>query len=139
LASDFAIIGSQEVLLKYKFAFDEPETLADGTVAEIIYNKILLDRILWMDETDNSLSNDQDASGPRSKTYANDSLNRASQRATRGASHVTNCASVTMAGVPLPPLFIFSSDASEERMAVNDAWTETMGKIRGKWGHNALH
>jgi hypothetical protein len=40
-----------------------------------------------------------------------------------------------MAGVPLPPLFIFSSDASEERMAVNDAWIETMGKIRGKWGH----
>jgi hypothetical protein len=40
-----------------------------------------------------------------------------------------------MAGEPLPPLFIFSSGACEERMAVNDVWIETMGKIRGKWGH----
>ena len=41
-----------------------------------------------------------------------------------------------MAGELLPGLIILPSDAQiTANQAVNDAWVETMGKVKGKYGH----
>ena len=124
------------VYLKYGFAFDEPEALANGTVAEITMNPLLLGRAIVFDETEFRLGNDSDVGGTRAGTYANASLNRGGSRHTRSNNHVTGGLAVSMAGEALPPLVIFSSSAEkEENLAANDAWVKGFGKTKGKYGH----
>lgn len=122
--------------MKYGFAINEVQVLANGKTAEITMNMLLACRHISFDETELSLGNDRDAAGPRSKTYTNNSLNRGGARSTRSKSHITGGFAVTADGQLLPPLIIFSSGAEkEENMAVNDEWVVGFGKTRGKYGH----
>lgn len=97
----------------------------------------LLHRMLFFDETDHVLGNEQDRSGTRRTTYTNSKLNRAGARHCRGiGGHVTGGYSVTGAGEFPPPLLLFSSSAKDEdNMAVNDEWVKGLGRTKGKFGH----
>ena len=60
------LLHSQGVLIRFKFAFDEPEALPDGTFAEITMNPLLRARWVMFDETEYRLANDKDKGGTRS-------------------------------------------------------------------------
>lgn len=98
----------------------------------------MMPRMLFFDETDHVLGNEQDRAGTRTTTYTNTQLNRAGARHCRGTGgHVTGGYSVTAAGEFPPPLFLFSSDAKDaENMAVADEWIVGMGYTKGKFGHS---
>jgi hypothetical protein len=126
----------QGVYLKYGFAFDRPETLFDGTVAEITMNPLMRHRSIVYDETELRMGNEKDKGGPRSKTLTNPELHRGGARSTRSNIHITGGLAVTAAKEKLPALIVYSSSAEkEENFAVNDAWIEGLGITRGKFGH----
>lgn len=85
-------------MLEYKFAFDELEPLLDGSFGEITWNPLMKKRVLMYDETDISLSTENDKSGNRSITLINDDLPRGGQRSTRGSNHVTAGCGTNMDG-----------------------------------------
>ena len=122
--------------MKYQFAFDQVQSLGDGSFAEITMNPLLQSRHIVFDETEFRLGSDRDNGGTRAGTYTNPALNRGGTRSTRSNTHVTGGLAVTAAGELLPPLIIFPSSAeNEENMAVNDEWIVGLGKTRGRYGH----
>ena len=123
-------------LLKYKFAIDEPEILADDTQCKITMSTLLAGCNIVFDETKLRLGSNKDASGPRSRTHINPRLNCGGSHHTRSSGHVTDGFVVTGAGEFLPPLILFSSSAENEaNYAVKDEWVATFGKTKGKYGH----
>ena len=105
----------QKVLLKYGFARDERVELADGRFADIDMLEQMLCRVQMYDQTEHPLGNDADVSGPRAQTYQNESLARGGARSIRSDHHITGGYAVSLAGEPLPPLYIFSSDAKDKK------------------------
>jgi len=122
--------------LKYGFARDERVELADGRFADIDMLEQMLCRVQMYDETDHPLGNDADVSGPRAQTYQNESLARGGARSIRSDHHITGGYAVSLAGEPLPPLYIFSSDAKDKNWRVCADWVDPLAYIRGKYGHN---
>lgn len=98
----------------------------------------MVSRMIFFDETDHVMGNEQDRSGTRRTTYTNSSLNRAGARHCRGdGGHVTGGYAVTGSGEFPPPLFIFSSSAKEDaNMSVNEEWVRGLGRTKGKFGHD---
>ena len=137
--SSLLSLPSQKILLEYGFAFDEPEVLEDGTVCEITMNKLLAHRSIKFDETELRLGSNKDSSGLRSTIHTNPNLNHLGARHTRSSGHIKGGVAVNGAGELLPPLIIFSSNAEkEEKLAVQDGWLATFGKIKGKYGHKTF-
>lgn len=126
----------QEMLLEFLFALDEEEELDDGTKARITLLVDMLKRWLQFDESHHPLDNSHDVSGPRAGTLIHSELSRGGARSCRSFHHVTGGYGVTMAGEPIPPLYIFTSKAAEGNEQVNVKWVETHGFIRGKWGND---
>lgn len=132
-------LSYQNTAIEYNFAFDEPELLSDGRVAEMTWNKLLTPRVFMFDETPITLTTETDKSGTRSVTFVNEFFNQGGQRSTQGADNVIAGIGATLAGEILPSLIIYSSSAqTEDKMAMNDEWARGFGKVRGKFGHKRI-
>ena len=70
--------------------------LEDGTVCDIMMNRILASRWIGYDETEYRQGTEKDAGGTRSGTYTNEKLNRGGSRSTRSANQVTGGHAVTV-------------------------------------------
>ena len=110
---------SGQVLKDIGFAEEKEFVNEDGDTEYLFIPEDCRRRCISWDETNHPLTNEVDASGPRSSSYTNPDLPRPGGSSTRGNRHITGAYGTTGAYEVIPPLFIFDSKAKQVKNQKN--------------------